>query len=115
MIKEQKNIGTMYFVGEDPKDLNPEMLSKFQELYNYPAGLMEVMGLDATKIGAQLLTFKGISSREDFDKQLREQEAIKGMSSQWELQDGLWLKRMNAMTITRGDFVKLFDGEALKN
>lgn len=115
MIKEQKNIGTMYFVGEDPKDLNQEMLRKFQELYNQPAGLIEVMGMDSMKIGAQLLSFKNISSREDFDKQLRELEAVKGMSSQWELQDGLWLKRMNAMTITRGDFVKLFEAETLKN
>lgn len=115
MIKEQKNIGTMYFVGEDPKDLNQEMLGKFQELYKQPAGLIEVMGMDSMKIGAQLLSFKNISSREDFDKQLRELEAVKGLSSQWELQDGLWLKRMNAMTITRGDFVKLFEAETLKN
>lgn len=115
MIKEQKNIGTMYFVGEDPKDLNPEMLSKFQELYKQQAGLIEVMGMDAVKIGAQLLSFSGVSSREDFDKHLREAAAIKGISSQWELQDGLWLKRMNAMTITRGEFVKLFGAETLKN
>ncbi len=115
MIKEQKNIGTLYFVGEDPKDLNPEMLTKYQELYKQQAGLIEVMGMDAVKIGAQLLSFTGISSREDFDKHLRESESIKGMSSEWDLQDGLWLKRMNAMTITRGDFVKLFDGDVLKN
>ncbi len=115
MIKEQKNIGTMYFVGEDPKDLNPEMLTKFQELYQKPAGLIEVMGMDAMKVGAQLLSFKDIASREDFNKQLREQKALKGMSSNWELEDGLWLKRMSAMTITHGDFVKLFEAETLKN
>ena len=115
LIKEQKNLGTIYFVGEDPKDLNSEMVTKFQEIYKQQAGLMEVLGMDAMKIGAQLEQFQGVSSREDFDKQLRDVKAIKGMSAEWELQDGLWLKRLNAMTITHGEFVKLFDANTLKN
>lgn len=115
LIKEQKNLGTIYFVGEDPKDLDAQMLAKFQEIYGHQAGLIEVMGMDAMKVGSNLASFKGVSSREDFDKQLRETASIKGMSAHWELQDGIWLKRMNAMTITRGDFAKLFEADSLKN
>lgn len=109
MVKEQKNLGTLYFVGDDPKDLNQEMLTKFQEIYGKPAGLIEIIALDAMKLGAETLIASGeVSSRDDFDAKIKAHGKLKGLTTEWEYKDGIWLKRMNAMTITRGEIVKLF-------
>lgn len=114
MVKEQKNLGTLYFVGDDPKDIDNEMLSKFQTIYGKPAGLIELIALDAMKIGAAALVAAGeVASREDFDAKLKAQGQLKGLSTEWYFQDGVWLKRMNSMTITRGEIVKLFDSSVV--
>ena len=115
MVKEQKNIGTLYFVGDDPKDINQEMLVKFQEIYGKPASLIEIIALDAMKLGAEALHTTGdVSSRDDFDSKLKSKGSLKGLTTEWDFKDGVWLKRMNAMTITRGEIVKLFGAESLQ-
>lgn len=114
MVKEQKNLGTLHFVGDDPKDLNQEMLTKFQEIYGKPAGLIEIIALDAMKLGSEALIASGeVSNREDFDSKIKSHARLKGLATEWEFKDGVWLKRMNAMTITRGEIVKLFGHENL--
>jgi hypothetical protein len=40
---------------------------------------------------------------------------LKGLSTEWDYKEGIWLKRMNAMTITRGEIVKLFEGPQTSN
>ena len=113
MVKEQKNLGTLYFIGDDPKDLNKEMLSKFQEIYARPAGLIEILALDAMKIGSDALNASGeVTNRDDFDAKVKE-KALKGLTTSWSFKDGVWLKNMNSMTITHGEIVKLFSGDAM--
>jgi ABC-type branched-subunit amino acid transport system substrate-binding protein len=116
MVKEQKNLGTLYFVGDDPKDINQTMLNKFQEIYGKPASLIEIIALDAMKIGAEALNASGdVTNREDFDNKIKSKAVLKGLTTEWDFKDGVWLKKMNAMTITRGDIVKLFEAETLTN
>ncbi len=114
MVKEQKNLGTLYFIGDDPKDINHDMLTKFQELYGKPASLIEVLSLDAMKIGTEAIGITGnVGSRDDFDARLKSAGKLKGLTTEWEFKEGVWLKKMNAMTITRGEIVKLFEAETM--
>ncbi|MFL5783039.1 MAG: ABC transporter substrate-binding protein [Bacteriovoracaceae bacterium] len=115
MVKEQKNLGTLYFVGDDPKDINHEMLTKFQEIYGKPASFIEVLSLDAMKIGSDALGITGnVGSRDDFDARLKSAGKLKGLTTEWDFKEGVWLKKMNAMTITRGEIVKLFEAGSLQ-
>jgi ABC-type branched-subunit amino acid transport system substrate-binding protein len=115
MVKEQKNLGTLYFVGDDPKDINLEMLNKFQEIYGKPASLIEIISLDAMKLGAEALHATGdVSSREEFDSKLKNLAKLKGLTTEWDYKDGVWIKRMHGMAITRGEIVKLFGSEQLQ-
>lgn len=112
MVKEQKNLGTLYFVGEDPKDINQDMLNKFQEIYGKPASIIEIISLDAMKIGAEALHASGdVGSRDEFDSKIKSQGKLKGLTTEFEFKDSVWMKKMNPMTITRGEIVKMF-GEA---
>jgi hypothetical protein len=113
MVKEQKNLGTLYFVGDDPKDINQEMLNKFEEIYQKRAGLIEIFALDAMKIGAEVLIKSGeVSNRDDFDARVKEAGNLKGLTTSWKFADGIWLKELNAMAITQGKIVKLFETDA---
>lgn len=108
LVKEQKNLGTLYFIGEDPKDINQEMLNKFQEIYGKPAGLIEILALDAMKIGADTLSASGeVTGRDEFDAKVKE-KVLKGLTTTWSLKEGVWIKDMKSMTITRGEIVKMF-------
>lgn len=114
MVKEQKNLGTLYFVGDDPKDLNQQVLTKFQELYGKPASLIEILALEGMKVGSEMLNLAGdVSSREEFDSKIRSQGTLPGLASSWKTQDGIWLKQMNSLTITGGEIVKLFPPQNL--
>ena len=113
LVKEQKNLGTLYFIGNDPKDINQEMLNKFQEIYGKPAGLIEILALDAMKIGADILNASGeVTSRDIFDAKVKE-KPLKGLTTTWSFKDGVWLKNMDSMTITHGEIVKLFGTKAM--
>ena len=113
MVKEQKNLGTLYFVGNDPKDINKEMLKKFQEIYGKPAGLIEILALDAMRIGSDALAASGqVTNRDDFDAKVKE-KPLKGLTTTWTFKEGIWLKDMESMTISRGEIVKLFSPEVI--
>jgi outer membrane PBP1 activator LpoA protein len=114
MVKEQKNLGTLYFVGDDPKDLNREFLGKFQEIYGKVPGLIEILALDAMKLGSEVLRVSGdVGTRGDFDTKIKSKGHLQGISSEWVFKDNIWLKKMNAMTITKGEVVKLFEARPL--
>lgn len=114
MVKEQKNLGTLYFVGDDPKDINQELLQKFQDMYGKPASLIELIAFEAMKVGSEVLTASGdVSNREDFDARIKSDGALQGLTTEWKVEDGIWLKQMNALTITRGEIVKLFEADTL--
>ncbi len=110
LVREQKNLGVLYFIGDDPEDLNQEMLNKFREIYGKPAGLIEILALDAMKVGAEALRASGdsIKGRDEFDAKIKNQGKLRGLSTEWEFKDGVWLKHMNAMVIRRGEIGKLF-------
>lgn len=113
LVKEQKNLGTLYFVGEDPKDINKEMLNKFQEIYGKPAGLIEILALDAMKIGSDALNSSGeVTNRDDFDAKVKE-KPLRGLTTTWSFKEGVWLKNMSSMVITHGEIVKLFGPSAI--
>jgi outer membrane PBP1 activator LpoA protein len=114
MVNEQKNLGTLYFVGDDPKDLNQDTLKKFQEIYGKPASLIELLALDAMKIATDVLATSGeVSSRDEFDNKMKSDGSVQGLSTTWDVQDGVWLKKMNAMVITHGEIQKLFEATEL--
>jgi ABC-type branched-subunit amino acid transport system substrate-binding protein len=113
LVKEQKNLGTLYFIGNDPNEINKEMLSKFQEIYGKPAGLIEILALDAMKIGSDALNAAGeVKTRDDFDSKVKE-KPLKGLTTSWSFKEGVWLKNMNSMSITRGEIVKLFGSDSM--
>jgi hypothetical protein len=64
------------------------------------------------KIGAEALRVTGeVTGRDEFALKLKSQGTVQGLTTVWELKEDVWLKKMNAMMISRGEISKLSSGE----
>lgn len=109
MVKEQRSLGTLYFVGDDPEEANQKMLDEYKALYGRVPSITEVLALDAMILGHDIIkNSQNSSDRDALDKSLRSQGKLNGLSTYWTFSDGIWIKKMNSMIITRGQVKKLF-------
>lgn len=110
MVKEQRSLGTLYFVGDDPQEANQEMLDNYKALYGRVPSVTEVLALDAMILGNDILKNAGnASDRDSFDQAIKNQGKLNGLSTYWTFSDGIWIKKMNSMIITRGQVKRLFN------
>ncbi len=111
LVKEQKNLGRLYLVGEDPADADKTLFKVFQETYAKPPTLIETLGFDAAVLASQLIKDSSVTQRSVFDARMKELGVLRGSSSDWKLADGLWLKGMRFLTIRDGELRRVFDEE----
>lgn len=105
----EKNIGRAYFVGEDPSDINQEFYRNFQASYGKAPTLLESIGYDSALVASKLISNSEISQRSVFDNQMRELAVLNGMTTNWTLTDGIWIKKMQPLVISNGDIKKVFE------
>lgn len=111
LVNEQKTLGKVYFVGEDPKDFNQEFFKNFQALHSKAPTLLETLGYEAAKVAGQIVKDDSHSQRSSFDEALKKQDKLIGLSADFKLVDGLWLKSMQPLVIRNGEISKVFSGE----
>jgi hypothetical protein len=111
IVKEQKNLGRLYMVGEDPGNTNLDLSKKFQESYDKPPTLLEMLGFDAAVIAGQLMSDAGISQRAVFDARMKDLAKLNGASTQWELLEGLWIKKMQPLVLKDNEVRPIFEDE----
>lgn len=109
LVKEQRNIGKLYFVGEDPGDLNQQFYKKFQETYGKVPTLLETIGFDGATLATQLITDGSVTRRGDFDARMKDLGKLQGMSTVWVLTDGIWIKKMEPLVMKNGEISKIFE------
>ncbi len=107
----EKSLGRVYFVGEDPGDINQEFFKNFKALYNKTPTFLESVGYDSLTVAAKLLEDGSVSERAKFDAKMRALAELRGMNTKWVLSDGIWIKNMQPLSIRNGEIAKIFDGE----
>lgn len=108
---KQKNLSRVYFVGEDPGDINQEFFKNFKAMYSKVPSLLESVGYDSIMVASKLLQDASISQRATFDAQMRNLGELSGMNTKWLLSDGIWIKEMQPLTIRNGDVAKIFESD----
>lgn len=111
LVNEQKNLGRLYLVGENPAAANTELFRKFQETHGKVPTLLETLGFDAALVSGQLMSDPNISQRAVFDQRMKDLGTLTGSSTSWSLVDGLWIKKMNPLIIRDGEIQPIFEGE----
>ena len=106
--KERKNLGgTVYMIGNDSSDINVSFMQSYKEVNgNYP-GLVDTISYEAIRVISQLVGMDDFSKREDFEKKISSTDEVKGVTSSWKLQSGLWIKKMNLLKVSSQGFTKV--------
>lgn len=106
LMKEQRNLGSLRFVGDDPEDFDKSFVSEFNKRNGAKPGLVETLAYEAMNLG--LLVVKGakFEKREELERKLVNMQKLKGITGEWTLNEGIWLKDMDIMQIRSNEIKK---------
>lgn len=109
LVNEQrKSFGkSIYFIGSDPKDINSKIYKDFKQRNNRSPGLLEVLGFEALALASNILEKTKPGSRDEFEGNIIKLQTVKGISGEFNLQDGVWIKELEIMKINRGNIEKV--------
>ncbi|MDA8793942.1 hypothetical protein N9N67_11895 [Bacteriovoracaceae bacterium] len=108
MLKEQKNWGPVYFTGLDPNKYSSKLKSDFNRIHKRLPSLIEVISYEAVSITASMIKNLKIENREEFESEILGRAQIKGLTSQWDNKDKLWIKNLKLLKMQQGHAVENF-------
>lgn len=107
LVKEQKNLGGLYFVGDDPKDFNNSFATDFKTRYGGAPKLIETLAFEAANVGMEIIKKTKAQNRDELESNLLSLNGINGITGNFYLKEGIWMKEMDILRITRGAIKKV--------
>lgn len=104
ILSNYKSMGKMYFIGENFEN-KKTFTSNYVDRYRKAPKLLETLSYDATVMGLSILD-QEYSTREELESSLTTSAKIKGLFGEWDLVDGIWLKRMDPLTFYGGKILE---------
>lgn len=108
LSKESQRIPLM-FVGDEVQANVKDFTQNFVKRYQSAPKLIEMRAYDSMSITKKILSARKFGSRDELEAYTRELEKLKGLTGDWTLVDGIWLKDMAALKLTRGAIKPLFE------
>lgn len=102
LSQEASQHGNLIFVGDEVSSKVEAFSQKFYQLYQERPRLVEMRSYDAINLTHKLLGQRDYQDREQLDLFVRDKELLKGMTGDWFMEDGIWLKEMKPYKIKRG-------------
>jgi hypothetical protein len=110
LIKQRKNLGKMYFVGNDTKAVQFNFSKKFSEHNKGKRPhLVDTLSYEGTLLVLNLLKGQKFQKRIDLEKRILSFKELKGLTSSWINSSGIWIKEMDILEITRRGLKKVND------
>ena len=101
LMREQRNLGNLYMVGIDPKDFDESFAKSFRERNKKFPRLIETLSFEAMNLSLKIIEGSSFEKREELEARLLNFETLQGVTGTWYLKEGIWLKRMNFLQITK--------------
>jgi|GEM_PF-501964 ABC-type branched-subunit amino acid transport system substrate-binding protein len=108
LSQEASQHGNLIFVGDEVSSQVEDFSQTFYKLYKERPRLVEMRSYDAMNISHKLLSQGNYKDREQLDLFVRDKERLQGMTGDWFMEDGIWLKEMKPYKIKRGK-IEAFD------
>ncbi len=106
LMKEQRNLGSLRFVGDDPEDFNKSFVETFSRRNGPKPGLVETLAYEAMNLGLIVVDGAKFEKREELERKLVNMQKLKGITGIWNLKEGIWLKDMDIMQIQSNEIKK---------
>lgn len=113
LVREQRNLGQLYFVGDDPKDFDKEFAQSFKSRNNKSPRLIETLAFEAMDVSLNIIQGTKFQKREELETRLVNLQKLKGITGEWSLSEGIWIKNMDFLRIS-GKKINKFDISVLK-
>ena len=107
LSRESSKFGRLYFVGEDMTKAVDNFAADFTKNYHIEPRLIEMRGHDAFKIAYELASGKDFETRNELDVFVRSKEILEGITGNWKLDEGVWVKNMAPLMLRRGKIKKV--------
>ena len=91
----------VYFIGDGIDQVEKSILNKFIAQYKTRPRLIEINALEAFTLGKKLL-FSGRYDRRAYNGKIKNMGILEGLTGEFRLLDGLWIKEMHLFRIRRG-------------
>ena len=106
LMKEQRNLGSLRFVGDDPADFDKSFVENFSSRNGPKPGLVETLAYEAMNLGLLVVNGAKFEKREELERKLVNIQKLKGITGVWNLKEGIWLKDMDIMQIQSNEIKK---------
>ena len=107
LIKEQRNLGSLRFVGDDPEDFDKSFVETFSKRNNSKPSLVETLAYEGMNLALGILNESKFEQREELERKLVNMQKLKGITGVWNLSEGVWIKEMDIMKIQSNDIKKV--------
>lgn len=94
LSRDSSRLGNLYFIGDDVEPNLSKFVGQFLSLHRKKPKLIELRAYDATSIVTNILATTTFASRDELDIYIRGKEKLGGLTGNWKLEDGVWLKLM---------------------
>jgi len=102
VMKNQRSLGTIYFIGENNTEDFYSYKDQFKERYLSNAGIVQKLGHEAILIGERFSQNADFKNRDEFESMILASKNITVNVSNWSLLEGIWIKEMKLLRIFRG-------------
>jgi hypothetical protein len=109
LLKEQrKSFGrVVYFVGDDPKDFDRSFVDYYKQRNSRSPRLMEIKGFEAMNLSYKIIAGTKMEKRDELEGRLVNLKRLEGVTGNWNLVEGIWLKEMDFLKVSRGKLEKV--------
>jgi hypothetical protein len=101
LYKEQRNLGRLFFVGGHEDDINKEFTSFFKEFNTKRPTIVETLAFEGVNLGINLIQGDQYKERDELEKGIKSLKTLEGVTGKWSLADGVWMKDLSLMRISR--------------
>jgi len=105
--RESFKLGRLYFVDSDVPRSQSDFSKSYMTRYGKKPRLIEVLGYEAFEVANNILRTGNYESRSALEGSLKSLPNLRGLTGTWSLEDNVWIKSMNTMSLYRGKTSKM--------
>lgn len=102
IFDESYKLGSLFFVGDKVGAAADQFSKKFIGRYGQKPRIVEMRSNDALGIALSVLDNAVFQSRDELDINIRSREVLAGVTGEWKMHDGVWLKDMAFLKLYKG-------------